>query len=295
MTVARREDVISQSILFPACVDVLERDLLPLHYKDLVLQAIRYLGLREEDYHITKMAEDVRQWLPKRFPAVYYTGSPDYMMMMRYWLISQTQRAFNFLEPIAVPTSAKAAFNGSFDALLRARWTQAKKEERTGGDPRKKPFSQWDRPDWRRYIQICERQAKGKTIEAQFVQWCRGRWPELILDPENAGEYDKPCSHDFRIQSPFGNVVEVDVAGEGIFGEYGSTPYGKSKADIHVCCRLDHKSDAVIFDGFQSRKSFGEFVSREYTVAPQVFIVWMNCWQKGIRYGVLCQRALEAA
>lgn len=282
-----RTDTVSDRILFPACVSVLEEAVRPLHYKEITTRALARLGLNVEDVNLTKVKEDVRERLLEAGRlGTFYVPKPYCLGGLQKWLDSSQRPLFqeDFRhETVRIEGNAQAGFLGSFEVLMRRPFMLAKAE---GEDPILKARRDWTDADWRKMRKISERHAKGYTIEAHVIEWHRSRWPDLILDAENAGEYTKPCGHDFRIYHG-SRPLKVDITGAGYQGEYGKSVHGKPRADYHLCCTLDHREGCVWFEGFISGKDFGEWIGPEQLMSPLIYVVYLDCLAAGLPYRVL--------
>jgi hypothetical protein len=81
---------------------------------------------------------------------------------------------------------------------------------------------------------------RGFIVEFAVRYWFRKQYPSLYTAPANWNNPRKWCNHDFRIKSPRGTIIQMDVAGPHRDGLYGATSTGKPIANIHVlACRRD--------------------------------------------------------
>lgn len=254
----------SDKDLLPACNHVLSERLTPLHYRSLTKLAIAHLGYHEQQVNMFRAIEDVRERLPmRRSTDVFYTGKPDFLMAKRQWFRNVQ---IPLLQPdvIRIPGSAQCGYLGAFEALMR--------------DPHM--LDKWHGDAERRN----RKRAAGMVLEQHVARWFQQQWPEFYQPPDNHGIWNKPCSHDFKLDIA-GKVVLVDVAGRG---DYGYKNPSKTSTDLHLLCSID--GDDVIWEGVAPGKLYNQHVVPEESISPINMIVWMNCHKFGVSYQAMLDR-----
>ncbi len=80
-------------------------------------------------------------------------------------------------------------------------------------------------------------QIRGLVIEHHVSGWFQEHYPQHYLEPDNYGQWDKVCSHDFKLKTPE-KVLYLDVSGprkDGSFGAYEYKP--RAGVDFHILCK----------------------------------------------------------
>ncbi len=248
----------SATELFPACVAVLDEKQMPFRYDQLTTLAIQRLGYRANSVNMFRAKEDVREKLPAKMSSdIFYTSNPHCLMARRHWFKNMQLPLIN-VDYVEIGGSATYGSIGAFESLMRTPYMVDK----------------WNGDIERRN----RKRSTGLVLEQHVVNWFKSRWPEFYLEPENYHVWQRPCSHDFRLQIG-GKIILIDVAGEG---EDGYKNPGKSTTDLHLLCRIDGPS--VIWEGVMYGKLYDSQVVPETAVSPTNMIVWLNCHKYGINY-----------
>lgn len=253
----------SQTDLFPACLDVLNSELRPMHYKELTRKAIAKLGYHEGDVSMFRASEDVRERLPERFrDTIYLSGNNLYAMAFRRWFRCGQLTLGNYVdEPVRIKGSATSGSEGAFNALMRAPYM----EDHFGGK-----------------IEVRNRvRAKGLVLEQHVKDWFKLHYPDFYLEPRNAGIWQQPCSEDFRLNVN-GRVLHIDVAGRNRNGTFGGS---KKSTDIHLLCDIDGSD--VFWFGTESGERWTENVFEVNSMSPANMLVYLNCAANKIDYDYL--------
>jgi hypothetical protein len=252
---------ISDTIMFPACVEVLKEKLVPLHYAELTRLAIQRLGEYEFTINMKRQKEDVRErlLLPGRY-GCFYTGKPHYLACLSRWFHINYYKAFEEMDDyIKVEPKMSSAFEGSFEALMRSEYMLNK----ANSDKAVKN----------------KRVSKGLMIEAVAKSYFKDNFPSLFGEPENHGNYRKPCDHDFILHLKH-RSLKIDICGpnaSGMFGNVGN----KKTTDFHVLCRVIN--DELYITGILKGENFVDEILRNElklcntATEPVRFVVWLNC------------------
>jgi hypothetical protein len=249
---------VSMSALFPACINVLNARLMPLHYKTLTQEALKTLGENPNREWLHKDIENVREKLlgkGKKY-GTGYTGHPLHAGILQHWLQSTIT-----LDVVRIPGSALAGQSAVIEAIYRYPHMITK-------NPLANPHS--------RIMAL----SKGLVIQEHVTRWVRSQYGFAYRDPDNAGRWDKPCSHDFQLALN-GHTFLVDVAGTSRNGRHEKAKY-KQATDIHVLADIDG-CDCVI-TGITRGSNFTNHMEWAHIFSPQGFVVWLNCCKHGINY-----------
>lgn len=265
--------IISQAELFPICSRLLDEARLPIHYRSLTQQAVARLGYREADLDMFRAAEDVREkMLGAHRYETFYVGSPLCVGAKRHWFKSP-QLTLLQLDHVVIRGNAQSGATGAFESLMRV-----------NSMIRKHVTS-----DERRNLGL----ANGQVIEHHVSDWFKEQWPDFYLEPDNKGQWERPCSHDFKLR--IGNqVLEVDVTGPRLRGGlYGNPGGGKKSVDLHLLCRISGKD--VVWEGVRTGRLYRQTVTPETSLSPLRMVVWLNCHKAGLDYSAIAQIAYGVA
>ena len=264
---------ISMRDLFPACVDVLNAHMVPLHYKDVTKKALDLLGVMPSHVVLNKEAENVREKLLQAGQrGTFYTGPPSYAGALRAWFVSDRQLHLS-VDYIAIPGSASAGADGAFEALMRS------------------PHMVIHKPSLANTARLNRARSSGLVLEKHVAQWFRRRYPTLYADPANRDDWRTPCSHDFSLMIN-GRRYLIDVAGpddRGSFGKRGR----KHPTDLHLLCRIS--GDECLFEGVVRGQAYQDKIDPHSIFSPTAFVVWLNCVQQGIDYANVALKHERAA
>jgi hypothetical protein len=122
--------------------------------------------------------------------------------------------------------------------------------------------------------------ARGLLTEQHVVGWFKRQWPDQFEEPDNLGQWQKPCSHDFKLHLREGTVL-VDVAGENRNHEFHLTP-GKSITDLHVYAAMDDTDNNIALYGFRRGVDWHGVVLPEWTQPIQRLIFRLNVEKAGL-------------
>lgn len=259
--------------LFRACCDVLWRELRPIHYADLARLAVESIGYVPSEVDGQRTKEDVREkLLEARARGTFYTHGPHFCGAMRDWFREPQRLLFNPDEVASdrhlIPASLSASGTACLEAVMRCRTMLTKVADTPA-----------------RWIGL----TRGLMIEQHVSDYFRREWPEHWAPPDNAGRYDRPCEHDFKLEVP-DRLLRVDVMGPRRDGTFG-TPSGGGKrpADLHVLASIE--GNAVRINGFYTGEALSEQMSPWTTQPFSRLAVWLNCFKHGFSYGDLCRAA----
>ncbi|MCS6974497.1 MAG: hypothetical protein NZM13_08430 [Cyclobacteriaceae bacterium] len=126
-----------------------------------------------------------------------------------------------------------------------------------------------------------EGQKRGLVIQHHVSGWFKENYPDHYLEADNFRQWDKICSHDFKLKVKAG-VICIDVSGpdkDGNFGCYYEKP--TAGVDFHILCKpLGFKAwnDCDFTRGFEIS---GVLKSQDYLtrIDPQQIIgfqTWLN-------------------
>lgn len=245
---------VPQGDLFRACSHVLDRELVPLHYRDLTRMALEYIGKSDD---LTKRAEDVREKLPvdRRF-GVFYTQRPLCYMAKRRWFPSSQLDLLNVTaktNPIRIEGSVSSGIEGAYVTLMRNPHMMAKVDLRT--------------------------RCRGLVIEQHVADWFQRTYPEFYLPPSNENLWEVPAADDFRLSIPGGGIIHVDVASPNRNGEYR---LNKRTTMLHLYAAIADNRRDVILVGTKLGDKWTGTILPEHTNNPQRLIVWLNCLKRGV-------------
>ena len=256
---------ISMRDLFPACVDVLDREKRPIHYSELTETAMRErLGIvapkRRDGF--TKNAENVREKLLMAGQrGTFYTGDPLYAGALRSWFYSDAQIEL-VVDSITIPGSAEAGAAGAFEVLMRD------------------PYMVIHNPSLANTERLNKTRSRGMVLEKHVSMWFQRNFPEFYEEAGNFENWSRPCSYDFALTID-GRMYLIDVAGPdqyGLFGKRGS----KKPTDIHLMCRI--LGDNCALEGVVRGNGYRASIDPGSIFSPTAFVVWLNCAKHGIDY-----------
>ncbi len=238
--------------LFDECCRVLDEELKPVHYAELTDKAVRRLcGRRPPDFY--RLKEDVREKMRTRRSGVAYVGRPLCVIVKRRWFETSLVCNWDSDGWFTVTGSARCGTDAAFEALLRfphmLTKTAADKERRAMG---------------------C---AVGMVREKHVTQWFRDAYPRQWQPPDNEGQWDRPCDHDFKLKMGT-RALRIDVAGRRSDGRFGM-PYGgrKPTTDVHLVADIDG-DDVVVYGVKRNLTSEGVLPANVWPITN--FLVWIN-------------------
>lgn len=248
--------------LFDACISVLDKRLVPIYYAELTESAFELLGISSKTHNLRKAAEDVRQWLPKR-KHVFYSSDPYYAMAKNEWFIRDQLPLLNvdaFDKPdfLVVPGSVKYGSDGAFEALMRAPYMVAKIKDPT---------------------RLNRVRSNGLVLEKHIAGWFEENWPEFYRNPDNHENWEQWCSHDFKLELPFG-TWEIDVCGPNSNGGFGKPQ--KRSTHFHIMAKMTGHNAEIV--GVQRGEKYDEYTSPVNSITPTRFVVLLNCLKSGMDY-----------
>lgn len=252
--------------IFPVCRKILDQELRPLHYTDLTERGLKQLGLTRQDVNWQRQIEDIREkMLLAGQQDTFYIGKPHCLAGVRWWFESDQLRLFNPTLGIIIPGNATAGANGAFEALMRDPWLKTKTHA----------------PDERRL----RARANGFVLEKHVAHWFQARWPGFYQPPENKGQWEKSCDHDFKLNIK-GNVAKVDVTGPRLNGYYGNPGQGKHSTHFHLLCEIVGQD--VVWRSVYKGQDYQTYIYPEGQIFggiwPERMAVWLNCHQDGLDY-----------
>jgi hypothetical protein len=250
-----------------ACMSVLQQHLVPLRYTavtDLALTKLGYPPKARDEINWMRQIEDVREKLGKYDNGgngFLYTGTPDCLLALRDWYV---KRPFldAFEEQVEIPINAEMMVEGIFEATMRIGWMV----DKFGKAPET------------RNMAIAEGYAK----EFPMRHFFKTHWPEFYREPENNGQWDRPCDHDFRLLVG-ARAYRVDVMGPRQRDKsFGLNP-GKHPTDMHLLCERD--GDTVLWIGTVRGEKLSErIIPEEVAISPVKLIVWLNSLKHQIKW-----------
>lgn len=248
------------------CYQILNENLVPIHYAALTKRAFEQLGLEPILYDWEKQVERVRERLPG-YKNVKYTGAPLCLMFIEHWFFGPQFPLFN-PDTITIPIDPESTACGMYETEQRFPYLKRK-----GGRATR--------------VQLFETAQKGFVLENNVVDWFKSKWPGIIFDADNKGLWAEWCDHDFKIHVPFSRTVyKMDVQGPNYKDEYNAPPR-KPKADYHIQCRFE--DDAILIEsictGDQLKES--DKIIPVQNISPLRLVVWLNCLSNRIDYTTL--------
>lgn len=260
---------ISMKDLFPVCVNILDREKTPIHYRKLTeLALVGDLKICLPHDLFLKNAENVREkLLCAEQRGTFYTGLPLCMGALRHWF--KTDQLEFTTDFITIQGNAQAGASGAFEALMRSQYMII------------------NNPSLRNTEMLNRARSAGMVLEHHISEWFQEQYPTLYQPPDNHGIWSRPCNHDFKLLIN-GRSILVDVAGPDWHGKYGKRGR-KPKADVHLLCRMAGKD--CVFEGVVGGESFSENVVPMAAFSPTAFLVWLNCCKTGIDYNSLVMSA----
>lgn len=264
---------ISMRDLFPTCVDVLTRAMVPIHYAELTRMALIRLGVRDSQTEFRKEIENVREkLLIAGQRGTFYTGAPLFAGALRHWFVSDAQLSFS-VDYIEIGGSAQAGAEGAFEALMRS------------------PSMVIHNASLANTERLNRVRSSGLVLEKHVALWFKRNYRQFYEEAENAGAWTRPCDHDF-VLSVNGRKFKVDVAGPDDRGMYGRRGK-KHPTDIHLACRI--VGDNCVWEGVIRGNGFNESIDPRSIFSPTAFVVWLNCAKAGIDYQDAAPRSECAA
>ena len=256
---------ISMKDLFPACVNILDREKKPIHYRKLTAQALEgELKVFLPSDAFMKNAENVREkLLGAEQHGTFYTGRPLCMGALRHWF--KTDQLQFTTDWITIQGNASAGASGAFEALMRSKYMII------------------NNPSLRNTEILNRARSSGLVLEHHVAEWFKESYPSMYQPPNNLGAWDRPCNHDFKLVVN-GRPLLVDVAGPDWSGRYGKRGR-KSKTEVHLLCRVLGKD--CVFEGVVGGEEFTEDVIPLTAFSPTAFLVWLNCCKEGIDYNAV--------
>jgi hypothetical protein len=246
--------------LFPACVQVLQSKLYPMHYRELTHQAIQLIKNHSlTEHEMFRAAEDVREKLlqAKRL-GTFYAPDAGYLGAMQSWFPSR-QMVMNF-DFVTIPSNLRASFDGGFEAIMRLPHMKTKVINSPA-----------------RYM-AC---VKGQILEKHVAYWFQSQYPNIYSPPANSDDWRSGCDHDFLLNLPTVGKLKIDVMGANKNGKY-KMPQGKPHTSVHLLCRSTN--NAVLWEGCVRGSQVKNEVIPAKTFSPICFLVWLNCQLHGIDY-----------
>lgn len=248
--------------LFPACRDALDEARRPLHYHELTRRGLARIGVPIRDIQFSEVCEDVREKLliAEQYDT-FYTGKPLRLAALRSWFKTEQPLLFQF-DTIVIPGNASAGARGAYEGLMRYAYMLQKT--------------------------TMERRASGLVLEQHVALWFKEHWPTFYQPPDNAGQWDKPCDHDFKLA--IGNtVLKVDVSGPRYNGQFGNPGNGKHRTHLHLICEIGGQD--VYWRGVVAGREYNDIVVPELARSPLQMVVWLNCLQDSIAYDIVSNAA----
>lgn len=259
-------DTLPFDTVFPVCRKILDRELRPIHYRELTEKALGQLGLTIKDVHWQRQIEDVREkMLEAGRYETFYIGHPYCLAGVKWWFKSDQTMLFNPTEGIIIPGNAQAGADGAFEALMRDPYMKIKTNAPT------------DR--------IAKGRASGLVLEKHVAYWFKSKWPMLYVPPDNEGQWTQWCDHDFKLKVN-GQIARVDVSGPRQNGLFGNPGQGKRGVDFHLICEITGQDILwrSIFRGDSYKSSIFPDGETSGGFWPERMIVWLNCIRDGIDY-----------
>jgi len=256
-------DTIPMPQMFTSCYEVLCEKLVPLHYAKITELALSNLGLMRKDVNWHRQIEDVREkMLLAGQYGTFYVSHPLCLGGLRWWFDDVQLRLLKPSDGIIIPGHAARGAKGAFQALMRTEYM------------RKKTTASLE--------SIMEGRSRGLVLEAHVAGWFRENWPEFYRSPENEGDWQSPCNHDFKLVID-GQTFEIDVSGPRRDGQFGDPGGGKKKAALHLLCAIDDQN--VYWKSIIRGTNFREAVMPDFEgICPERMIVWLNCKREGLDY-----------
>jgi len=257
-------DTVSMPIMFPAIADVLRDALVPLSSPELTRRALESLGYTKDDVNWKRQVEDVRdKCLIHHQHGTAYVGKPLAVGYLTSWVQLSQGLLLNNERPVCLCAEFPLSEEAAFEALMRQPYMIQKTNA-----PK---------------VRVYRARARGLLIEHHVSGWFKTHWPEYWRPPDNYGQWDRPCDHDFKLQVP-GRTFKVDVAGKHLDGTYGLS-HSKVATDIHILANLD--GDQLLLEGFKPGQSFTEIVDAWFSSPIAPLLVYLNCCRIGIDWGLL--------
>ena len=254
-------DTVSQTYLFPVCKEILRKEVKPIHYKELTQLALGVMGIDENSVNMFREIEDVREQFAKK-NGIRYIGNPFCMFYLDSWVTSQT--LLNIEEPYQLAANIKNSLRACYEGILRSPYMLNKNNLSPENHAMKI--------------------ARGLLTEHHVTGWFKANWPEFVLDPDNIGKWQMPCSHDFKLNLN-GNTILVDVAGPN-YNHIFQLVKGKRPTDIHICAGITDNDENIVIYGYIGGKQFTNGVPADETQSIQRMIFYLNVLKLGLDYQV---------
>jgi len=253
--------------IFEECLLVLRERIAPIRYTTLAEEALARLHLTKDDVNWGRQKEDVREklLLAGRF-GTGYLGTPHCVAFLRSWLPPSTLSMLNSGTPITIPANLGAAEDAAFEGFMRNKHMLVKTNA---------PLER-----------VMRGRARGLITERHVFRWFYAKWPDLVLQPTNEGQWDTAVDHDFRLVMDK-RVFKVDVAGEHRDGSYGLTR-GKHITDLHILARIE--ANTVIMEGFVPGQQFIHLQSAWESSPITTLIFYLNCVTANLPYHLFKQQ-----
>ncbi len=263
------DDTLPMPTLFRSCREVAEACIAPLHYTELTRLAFERLGVSKDRVNWSRQIEDVREKLLVAGQHGFgYVGSPHCLAYLKEWVSQQAM--LNPLSPIRLSANLEASERAVFEGLLR------KFLDKTGARPET----------------IARSRARGLLIQEHVRSWFTAKWPKMVLPPDNEGEWERPCDHDFKLNVN-GRVLRVDVAGPRATGDYGRPQGGGKKGtDVHIIASI--VDDSVAIHGFVPGRGFADTFTAWDTQPICRMAFWLNCAKLQLDYSLFRNSANRA-
>jgi hypothetical protein len=257
-------DTVSNTDLFPACSEVLDRALLPLHYRDLTIAGLHLLRVPIQTVNMVRQMEDVREKMLEagRFGTAYLPA-PHCMGYKRSWLPAPMPALINTMTPIQIASNIQASEDALYEGLRRNPYMINKYN------------IPWD--------SRARKRSRGLLIESHVRQWFQQRYPNLYQPPANHQRWQQPCDHDFQLVV-YGKAHKVDVMGPALDSTLQFAA-GKHITDVHLVAGI--QGNAVMLYGGGLGKDFAHINDLDTTRSILPLLTMLNCAQAGLHYFAL--------
>lgn len=260
---------LSMKDTFSACVEVLERELRPIHYRELTELTLAKLAVPKRSVNFEKEIENIREkLLLAEQRGTFYVGRPHCVGALRRWF-STGQLCFNLDPPVIIPGNATSGVSGGFEAWSRSASMVTHNPALTN-------------TAMLRHLRV-----KALVLEKHVSEWFAEKYPDFYMPPDNADRFDSWCDHDFKL-SVNGTVFRVDVAGPDKNGHYGHRGR-KPRTDLHLVCRIAGRN--CVWEGATRGDRFTDCVIPETITSPAAVLVWLNCVSLGMDYPAISNAA----
>ena len=130
--------------------------------------------------------------------------------------------------------------------------------------------------------------ARGLVLEEHVRRWFEETWPSFYRPPANHKRWSMNCPHDFRLQLAENTVLNVDITGPPLNGDWTAPPQ-KRVTDVHLLCHIE--MDSCVWEGVLRGEDFHGSIVPETSASPIRFCVWLNCLKDGIDYKAVAAAA----